>query len=132
MALEGGDIGVGVEQLGDVEHLARAGVVVEIVVGEYLHQFNEVGEVEGEFLLGAVDPRFHGVVGTEEGGLIDIGVDDFVGAYQVATAQQKGTYYGEISQFHLLGGYFGGLFGVLEFWSLDNSSLVLETLGGRN
>ena len=90
MTLQHGDIGVGVEQLWHVEDLARARVVVIVVVRQYLHQLGEVRHVQCQLFLGAVDPCLHGVVRIEKRRLVHIGVDDLVGADQVASSEQHG------------------------------------------
>ena len=103
MALQVGDIAVGVEQLRYVEHLARTGVVVEIIVRENLHQFHKIRHVECQFLLCAVHPCLHRIVGMEECRLVDIGIDDLIGGDQVAACQQQCRHHhGKISQFHFL------------------------------
>jgi len=90
VALQCGHIGICAEQLRHVEDLARSGVVVIVVVRQYLHQLDKVGHVQGQLLLGAVDPGLHGIVAVEECRLIDVGVDDLVGADQVACGEQQG------------------------------------------
>ena len=89
MALQLRDVSIGVEKLRHVEHLARPCVVVEIVVGENLHQFDEIGHVEGELLLRAVHPCLHRVVGVEKSFFVYVWIDDFIGFYQVATGQHE-------------------------------------------
>ena len=103
MPLQGGDISIIVEQLRNVKHLARPGIVVEIIVGEDLHQLHEIRHMECELLLRTIHPGFHRVVGMEECRLIDIRVDDLVGRHQVAASQQQCCHHhGEISHFHFL------------------------------
>jgi hypothetical protein len=85
--LHGHHVIVGVEYSRNVEHVAAAGIVVEIVVGENLHHLAPVADVDGKLLVGAVDPRRHGSRGFEISLLVHVGVHDVVGVDEAARAQ---------------------------------------------
>ena len=87
VALQFGHVGIGVEQLRNVEHLARTCIVVEIVVREYLHEFHEVRHVECQLFLGSVQPCLHGIVRIEKRFFVYVGVDNLIRLHQIATCQ---------------------------------------------